>query len=142
MKMKTRSKLALVVLIVFVTVSSLPPIVLSANYVFSYELLDHPGGSTHYSLNVAVSESLLEYYADKSHTLISTGDFAKFVTPFALKPIADSLRGIYSDDEDFANDVLMIMDQIPYEETKPPKYPVQTIVANKGDCDMFSYLAA
>lgn len=142
MKMKTKSKLALVVLIVFVTVSFLPPIVLSANYVFSYELLDRPSGSTHYSLNVAVSESLLEYYVDKSHTLISAGDFARFVTPYALKPIADSLRGIYSEDEDFANGVLMIMHQIPYEETKPPKYPVETIVANKGDCDLFSYVAA
>jgi hypothetical protein len=130
------------VLIVFVTVSCLPPIVLSADYVFSYELLDHPGGSKHYSLNVAVSESLLAYYVDKSHTLISTGDFARFVTPYALKSIADSLRGIYSDDEDFANGVLMIAHQIPYEETRPPKYPVETIVANKGDCDLLSYVAA
>jgi hypothetical protein len=93
-------------------------------------------------LNVAVSESLLEYYLEKSHILISTDDFAKFVTPYALKPIADCLRGIYSDDEDFANGVSMIVHQIPYEESKPSKYPVETIAANKGDCDLFSYIAA
>ena len=74
--------------------------------------------------------------------LISTNDFATFVTPYALKPIADCLRGIYSDDEDFANGVLMIVHQIPYEDTSLPKYPVETIVANKGDCALFSYIAA
>jgi hypothetical protein len=142
MKMKTKSELAFVVLIVFVVLSCLPTSVLSANSVFSYELLDHPSGSIHYSLNVAVSESLLEYYAEKGHMLISTNDFATFVTPYALKPIADCLRGIYSNDEDFANGVLMIVHQIPYEETTPSKYPVETIVANKGDCDLFSYIAA
>jgi len=38
--------------------------------------------------------------------------------------------------------VLMIVHQIPYEETLPAKYPVETIVENKGDCDLFSYIAA
>lgn len=142
MKMKTKSQLAFVVLIVFVAIFCLPPSVLSTSYVFSYELLNHPSGYVHYSLNVAVSESLLEYYAEKSHMLISTSDFTTFVTPYALKPIADCLRGIYSDDEDFANGVLMIVHQIPYEETIPTKYPVETIVANKGDCALFSYIAA
>jgi hypothetical protein len=142
MKMKTKVELALVVLIVFVAISCLPPSVLCTSYVFSYELLDHPSGHIHYNLNVAVSESLLEYYAEKSHMLISTSDFASFVTPYALKPIADCLRGIYTDDEDFANGVLMIVHQIPYEETIPPKYPVETIVANNGDCALFSYIAA
>jgi hypothetical protein len=140
--MKTKSEVALVVLIVFVTLSCLLPSARAANYVFVYELLDHPSGSTHYSLNVVVSESLLEYYAEKSHMLISTSDFATFVTPYSLKTVADCLRGIYSSDEDFANGVLMIMHQIPYEETKPPKYPAETIVANKGDCDLLSYIAA
>jgi hypothetical protein len=69
-------------------------------------------------------------------------EFAKFVTPYALKPIADSLWSIYNDDEDFANGVLMIVHQIPYEVTAPQKYPVETIVENKGDCDLFSFIAA
>jgi hypothetical protein len=104
--------------------------------------MNHPGGSKHYSLNVAVSESLYEYYSGKNHGLDSNNDFAKFVTPYALEPIAESLWKIYADDEDFANGVLMIVHQILYEETMPPKYPVETITNNKGDCDLFSYIAA
>jgi len=64
------------------------------------------------------------------------------VTPYALKPVADSLWKIYKDEEDFANGVLMIVHQIPYEETAPPKYPVETLIENKGDCDLFSFIAA
>jgi len=142
MKMKTKTELAFVVLIIFIAISCLPSSALAADYVFSYQLLDHPSGYVHYTLNVAVSESLLEYYAEESHMLISTSDFGRYVTPYALKPIADCLRGIYNDDEDFANGVLMIVHQIPYEETTLPKYPVETIVANKGDCALFSYIAA
>ena len=140
--MKTKFEAALVMLTVFITLSLSFQTVFSANYAVVYELLDHPGGSIHYSLNVAASESLLEYYIEKNHALISNNDFAQFVTPSALKPIADCLWRIYSDDEDFANGVLMVVHQIPYEETRPPKYPVETIVANKGDCDLFSYIAA
>ena len=35
----------------------------------------------------------------------------------------------------------MIVHQIPYDETLLVKYPVETIVENKGDCDLFSYVA-
>lgn len=140
--MRVKSEIALVVLAVFVALSYLPPTVLSVNYNFVYELLDNPGGSTRYRLNVAVSESLLEYYVGESHTLISNNDFSKFVTPNAVKSIADCLREIYSDDENFSDGVLTIVHQIPYEETRPPKYPVETIVANSGDCDLLSYVAA
>jgi hypothetical protein len=113
----------------------------SENYSQHYQLLDKPDGSTYYGLNVTVQQSLYEYYTEKSHSLISNSDFAKFVTPYALKPIADRLSEIYKDDEDFVNGVLMIVHQIPYSETQA-KYPVETIVENKGDCDLFSYVAA
>jgi hypothetical protein len=36
----------------------------------------------------------------------------------------------------------MIVHQIPYRETLPVKYPVETMVENEGDCDLFSYIAA
>ncbi len=140
MKMRIRCEAAFAVLIVLVMFSYLPRMV-SADYCFVYELQDHPNGSITYRLNVAVSESLQEYYSEKSHILISENDFGKFVTPYTLKPIADCLRGIYNDDEDFANGVLMVVHQITYEATRLPKYPVETIVANKGDCDLFSYIA-
>lgn len=140
--MRAKSEIALAMLTILITLSCFLPSVFSANYSFNYELLDHAGGSTHYCLNVAVSESLLEYYVGKSHTLISKNDFAKFVTPYALKSIANCMREIYSDNEDFANGALMIVHQMPFQETAPPKYPVETIVSGKGDCDIFSYIAA
>ncbi|MBS7616518.1 Ig-like domain repeat protein [Candidatus Bathyarchaeota archaeon] len=115
----------------------------SASYTRSYALLDRPDGSIQYMLNVVVSQSLYDYYREASHRQVSVEDFAKFVTPYALRPIADRLREIYGgDDEKFANGALMLVHQIPYNVTLPIKYPVETIVENKGDCDLFSYIAA
>jgi len=131
----------LVIVTVLITFSYLFPHCLSENHSEPYQLLDSPNGSMYYRLNVVVSQSLFEYHHEKSHTLGSNHDFAKFVTPYALKPIADSLWEIYTNDENFANGVLMIVHQIPYDATLPVKYPVETIVENKGDCDLFSYIA-
>jgi hypothetical protein len=114
---------------------------LAATHKYSYELLDSPDGSTTYRLTVSVTETLYEYYSSQNHNLYSY-DFSKFVTPDALKPIADDLWSIYSNEEDFANGVLMILHQIPYVESDPQKYPIETIVENEGDCDLFSILAA
>jgi hypothetical protein len=135
-----KSKTFLLVIVLLV-ISYLLPQGFSENHSQSYQLSDKPDGSTYYRLNVTVQQSLYEYYSEKSHSLNSDSDFAKFVTPYALKPIADCLLEIYTDDEDFINGVLMIVHQIPYNET-PAKYPVETIVENKGDCDLFSYVAA
>jgi len=118
------------------------PCVLAVDYEYSYWVLDHPDGSDRYELNVSVSSSLHEYYLGRDHTLRSELDLGKFVTPYALEPIADSLWTVYNDDEDFANGVLMTVHQIPYEASAPQKYPVETIVANEGDCDLFSFVAA
>jgi hypothetical protein len=126
---------------VLLTICYLLPISFSEDYSQSYQLLDKPDGSTSYRLNVTVQQSLYEYYTEKSHSLNSNTDFAKFVTPYAVKPIADCLLEIYTDDEDFVNGVLMIVHQIPYNEN-PAKYPVETIAENEGDCDLFSYVAA
>ncbi len=114
---------------------------LAATHEFTYELLDSPGGSTIYHLKVSVTDTLYENYTNKKHNLYNY-DFARFVTPDALKPIADDLWSIYSNKEDFANGVLMIVHQIPYVESDPQKFPVETIVENEGDCDIFTILAA
>jgi len=136
----TLTKASTAIVILTTLVCMLPRAVSDNSY--SYQLVDHLGGSTYYRLNVAVSQSLYDYYFDKTHRLNSDNDFAKFVTPYALNPISDCLGQIYEDDEDFANGALMIVHQIPYETSVQPKYPVETIVANKGDCDLFSYIAA
>lgn len=113
-----------------------------SSYTCSYNVLESTVGTKQYKLNVAIPESLYMYYCEKDHKQTSVKDFAKFVTPYALKPIADKLWQIYSDHEDFANGVLMIVHQIPYSVTLPAKYPVETMVENYGDCDLFSYIAA
>jgi hypothetical protein len=141
-KLKARLSKTLLAITVLIALSYLLPSCLTENYSNSYQLLDKPDGSTYYRLSVTVQQSLYEYYTGQSHELNSINDFAKFVTPYALKPIADSLWNIYNDDEDFANGVLMIVHQIPYEVIGSPKYPVETIVENKGDCGLFSYIAA
>jgi hypothetical protein len=44
-------------------------------------------------------------------------------------------------DEEFANDVLALVHQIPYA-VSARKYPVEAIVNTSGDCDVLSFLAA
>jgi hypothetical protein len=132
----------LLILVILLTVGALIPHAFSQSHSQIYQLLDESDGATVYRLNVTVQQSLYQYYMEKTHWLSSDTDFAKFVTPYALKPIADNLATIYVDDEDFVNGALMLVHQIPYEVTGPSKYPVETIVENKGDCDLFSYVAA
>jgi hypothetical protein len=107
---------------------------------YSFQLLDGPEGSTVYRLTITITDTLYEYYQSQSHTLYGY-DFSKFVTPDAVKPIADDLWTIYDNEEDFANGVLMLVHQIQYFESDPQKYAVETIVENEGDCDLFSILA-
>jgi hypothetical protein len=38
-------------------------------------------------------------------------------------------------------DVLQIVHQITYEVSEPSKYPIETLVDGKGDCDLFAYIA-
>jgi hypothetical protein len=141
MKQRTAKTLALVAILI--ALSYLIPKCLSDGYSLSYKLLDKPGGSAEYKFNVVVPQSLYEYYHEKDHKQASVEDFARFVTPHALKPIADKLLELYqNDEENFANGVLMIVHQIPYTATKPAKYPVETLVENSGDCDLLSYIAA
>jgi len=141
-KWKTRQLKLLILMMILTVIPHLPSCYAAESYNHSYQLLDHPNGSTYYKLNVTVQQSLYEFYKEKSHRFNSDNDFAKFVTPYALEPIAYSLLEIYTDDEDFVNGALMIVHQIPYQTTVSAKYPVETIVENNGDCDLLSYIAA
>lgn len=95
-----------------------------------------------YDLKIVFPENLFEYYADKSHSITSTNEFSGFVTPYVFEPVANRVWEINNNDEDFANSVLMIVHQMNYEETTPVKYPVETMIDGKGDCDLFSIIAA
>lgn len=142
--MKAKLKLAAVITVhLILLLAMFSPAVSSNGYALSYRIIGGRNGApSEYRLNVYIPTSLHQYYRGKDHKLASPLDFAKFVTPYALKPIADKLREIYSDDEGFANGVLMLVHQIPYIVTKSAKYPVETLVDNGGDCDLLSYVAA
>jgi len=111
-------------------------------YTSSFLLLNKPEGDVTYELNVTIPQTLFLYYTMQSHALYSDSDFPKFVTPNALKPIADRLWQIYNNTEDFTNGVLMFVHQITYREIVPGKYPVETLVVGSGDCDLFAEIAA
>lgn len=95
-----------------------------------------------YDLEVVFPESLHDYYSNENHRVATISEFSNFVTPYIFESVADKLWEIYDNDEEFANGVLMIVHQIEYEETTPVKYPVETIIDGKGDCDLFSLIAA
>ena len=111
-------------------------------YTSSFLLLNKPDGDLTYELNITIPQTLYQYYSMQSHTTFSKRDFAKFVTSYALKPIADKLWQIYNNTEDFTNGVLMFVHQINYCEVFPGRYPVETLVDGYGDCDLFVYVAA
>ncbi|MFA5363846.1 MAG: Ig-like domain-containing protein [Candidatus Bathyarchaeia archaeon] len=136
-----RKTLLLVTVFCLLTLTLLPANCFAASHDYSYKLLDSPGGSKQYTLTVSITDSLNDYYSSQDHNLYSY-DFSKFVTPDALQPVADDLWSIYSSDEDFANGVLMLVHQIPYVESSPQKYPIETIIENEGDCDLFTIIAA
>lgn len=101
----------------------------------------HPDSYTAYQLNVTIPYSLYQYYTQQNHFLFSSQDFSRFLTPYTMKPVADRLWQIYNNTEDYTNGVLQIVHQITYQETEASKYPVETLVDGKGDCDLFAYIA-
>jgi hypothetical protein len=105
-------------------------------------LLNQPNGPKEYRITLSVPQTLLEYYQSQDHQLYNKYDLSKFVTPSAFELVSDELRKIYSNDEDFANGVLMIVHQIPYVFSGPQKYPVESLSKNIGDCDLFCFIAA
>lgn len=114
----------------------------TTDYTVSFLLYNHPNGGLTFELNMTIPQTLYQYYTLQNHDLYSNTDFAKFVTPNTLKPIADKLWEIYNNTEDFTNGVLMLVHQITYQEVIPGRYPVETLVNGYGDCDLFAYVAA
>ena len=135
-----RQILIITILLLLLTVP-FPNVANATNYERVFKLVDHPGGSVRYSLTVSITSSLYNYYVAKNHDLYSSADFAKFITPYSVKPIADALLNVYSDDEAFADAALSIAQQVSYE-VSPQVYPVETLELNYGDCASFSLLVA
>jgi hypothetical protein len=140
--MKNQLSRAIAAVAVILVLCSLASVTLAQNNTVTYKLLDDQTGAAGYTLNIVVPQTLLEYYSEKNHAIYSSSDFSKFVTPYSVKPIADRLWEIYENEEDFTNAALAIVHQMTYTETAMGSYPVQTLLDAKGDCDIFSFVAA
>lgn len=124
--------------VLWVILSIVPISCYAQNYECSYNLGRNGDAVT---LNLSITPSLYEYYQEKPH--ISTPDrFATFVTPYALAQVAEDIRSIFNAPEDYVNGVLMLVHQIPYQIINESEYPVETLIENRGDCDLFSYITA
>jgi hypothetical protein len=118
----------------------------TSNYDGAYTFdVKHNNYRSEYRLYISVPSSLYDYYHSKSHSVNGDREYSKFVTPDAVKTIAENMRSNIrnetNSDEEFANNVLAFVHQIPYSVSRS-KYPVETIVDNSGDCDVLSFLAA
>ncbi len=116
------------------------------NFNGSYSFYVHYGDFRfEHKVFVSVSPSLYDYYHGENHSLGVNFNYSRFVTPDAVRPIAESIlnvtRNMPHEEEEFANSVLMLVHDIPYKEC-PVKYPVETIMDNLGDCDATALLAA
>jgi len=117
-----------------------------SNYGRTYTFdVEHGNYRSTHTLYAFVPPSLYDYYHSEPHRVSVERDYAKFVTPDAVITIAENIRKVApnrrNSDEDFANDVLALVRQIPYS-VSACKYPVEAIVDNSGDCDVLSFLVA
>ena len=110
----------------------------SNNFIAQYTLFNE-------NLFVSIQPSLYAYYSNLSHVIPHDSDYAKFITPQTVQPIADNILKITQNtsypEEQFANAVLSFVHQIPYNITGA-KFPVEVLIDNRGDCGALSILAA
>lgn len=96
-------------------------------------------------LYVSIPYSIYDHYNNMSHEICADTDFSQFVTPFAVKQIADEIQKATKDlsnsEEQFADAVLTTVHQLHYN-ISGVEYPVETLVNNSGDCVGLSLLAA
>jgi hypothetical protein len=149
-----RKSLSLTLLIVIFGLALIAPVRMTVgteyNLVNGYDRaytfdVEHGNLRSTQTLYTSVPPSLYDYYHSESHQVSGEREYAKFVTPDAVRTIAENLRKVASNgsssDEDFANDVLALVRQIPYA-VSDRKYPVEALVDNSGDCDVSSFLVA
>ncbi len=137
--------LALSILLLLTLIGNVPHLIrtepqfVAENYESVYIIFQT--GSPVRKLYVSITPSLYDYYKGRNHGLYDVTSYNKFITPEAVKPIAEELRKAFTDDEQFANAVLSLVHQMKYIRSGP-KYPVETLVENAGDCSALSFLAA
>jgi hypothetical protein len=128
----------IIVLIIPTATSSVTTKETPSNYVAQYSLLDR-------TLTLFIQPSLYIYYNNQSHAILQDSNYTNFITPQAVQPIADTIWEVTKNmdypQEQFADAVLALVHQIPYNITGA-KFPVETLVDNRGDCGALSLLAA
>src|SRR4030042_372088 len=123
MYFKSKRKVTLIVsvlLLIFI----IPNFAFAGNYDRTYSFYAQYGYfrmQDGHSLHISVPLSLYDYYRGKTHDIDSDSDYSKFVTPNAVRPIAENIQNVTSDerysDEEFANAILMLVHQIHYVES-------------------------
>jgi hypothetical protein len=102
-------------------------------------------GGHNQKLYVSTPTSLVNYYGNLTHSISDNSDYANFVTPQVVAPIADSIMKVTDNlphqDEQLADAVLGFVHQFTYSVTNP-QYPVETLSKNMGDCVGLSLLTA
>ena len=131
------SSVVLAAMIVLVTLA-ISPTCKAQNYEQQFVLQDN---ESTYKLALSVTPALYEYYQQKNHQL-TLNNFATFVTPYSMAPVADDIRSVFLEEEEFVNAVLMLVHQVAYQVVADGKYPVETVFEKQGDCDLLSYVAA
>ena len=96
-------------------------------------------------LEISITPTLLHYYENLPHVINDDCDYAQLLTPQAVAPIAQEIEKctdkLPHSNEQFANAVLALVHQIPYNTTGVT-YPIETLVNNEGNCVSLSLLAA
>jgi hypothetical protein len=159
--MDSNYRMASILLFTVLLITSIVPTTVSGNIEKTYRVQVSSGISHQYDifniqprlfsglhnqkLYVSIPASLVNYYGNLTHTVNDDADYAQFVTPQAVTPIAECLLKVTDNlpdsNEQFADAVLALVHQIPYNVTDP-KYPVETLTDNMGDCVGLSILAA
>ncbi len=125
-----RQQILIITVLLLLLAMPFSNVVNATNYESVFKLVDHPGGSIRYSLTVSTTSSLYNYYVGQNHDAYSSADYAKFITPYSVKPIADALLNVTSNDEVFTDAVLSIAQQILYQVPLGIPYPVETLKLN------------
>ncbi len=118
----------------------------SSNYDQTYTFSTKVGIiENNHKIHISVPSSVYDYYQTLNPNTLGIEGFSKFVTPNVFRSVAENIQNVTSNnpysDEIFANVVLDIVHQIPYQKTST-KFPAETIFENSGDCDTLSLLTA
>ena len=144
MNSRFRKETSILTVILILLTCFLIPSTLGDNYEKTYSF-QAQYGLLNQKLYVSVTPSLYDFYVNSNHTVNTNADYANYITPQAVAPIAASIenktKSLPYSDEQFADAVLTLVHQVTYNVTNI-RYPVETIVDNSGDCVSLSLLAA